>query len=86
MCPRLEPCTYRRPPLYTRPYQGLRMVEATWGAGPGYRYPVWGFRFRFTDTNRVDFLRRGTHANSFWGGDCASAVRIGGRLTSTRRL
>ena len=39
MCHRLESCTYRRPLLYTRPYQGLCMVEATWVAGSGYRYP-----------------------------------------------
>src|SRR5512136_2531080 len=65
MHPRLESCTYRRPLLYTHPYRGLCMVEATWVAGSGYRYPEWGFRFRFTDTNRGDSLRWDSHVNSF---------------------
>jgi hypothetical protein len=64
ICPRLESCTCRLLRLYTRPYQGLRMSEATWVAGSGYRYLEWGFRF--TDTNRADSLRRGSHADSFW--------------------
>jgi hypothetical protein len=80
ICPRLESFPYRRLLSYTRPHQGLGMVEATWVAGSGYRYPVWGFRFRFTDTNGADSLRRARHANSFWGRECEPAIRMGRRL------
>ena len=62
------------------------VVYSPWVAGSGYRYPEWGFRFRFTDTNRGDSLRRDSHVNSFWGRDYEPAVRVGGRFIPTRRL
>jgi hypothetical protein len=69
-----------RPAYMPPPHQGLGMVEDTWVAASGYRYPVWGFRFRFTGTNRADSLRRARHANSFWGKGCEPAIRMGRRL------
>lgn len=65
MRPRLASYTYRPPLLYTHPYQGLCMGEATWVAGSGYRHPLWGFRFRFTDTNREDSPRAGQPCKFF---------------------